>query len=519
MTILNINSGFLSKKFRTLLRKRYNDINKKKNFLKTKKNKNRINIFNSKPKNLVTNSKSLYLGNKEALHKGNISKLMGEKNYVPETKNLSFKNNEKLLEDLKEIWISLNFNKSKMVILKPSIGNRSNGIGVVNTIKDAQSHILKTIDTYPKYIDWIIQLYIHDPMCLKGKVLFPLVLSSTLLKLNNKTNTFFQSDKYYKCHIRAYGILIYNKNEALFKSYIYDNYIFNSSRVPYDNINLDSAHDYWSHKSGLTPGGSTPFDFEELISYLENTNNLDFIKPEITLKDLNKNIRPQIKIIMKDSLKSVSDGVLNTQILNHNNKNTIPIYHIFAVDLLIDQNKKVWFLEINKNPGIRLMPKNIIEIYTNKDNIQNFNIFKLDLYLIIKKLNEKCEKRVFGVCIISEKAFYTYKILVKKFHNIEHLKTYLQTPDNNKKLIHEINMKTGVKLLNKEFINKFLKTKLPTNYIKSINKYYIEYVLNCRYYWRQVFLEKILYLTNDHIPSKSRLTINSLFYKEFKLLN
>ena len=516
MTILNINSGFLSKKFRTLIKKRYNDINKN-NFLKTKKNKfksDRINIFNFKQNNLIKNDKSLYLGTKEALHKGNISKLIGDRIYIPKTMNLTFKDNKKLLEDLKEIWISLDLNHSEMIILKPSIGNRSYGIGIVSTIKEAHCHILNTIKTYPKYIDWIIQFYIYNPMCLKGEILFPLVPSNTALKLNDIMKTHIQSDKYYKCHVRAYGILMYNKNKNSFKSYIYDNYIFNSSRVPYENINYIDNISNWSHKSGLTPGGSTPFDFEELIRFLEDTNNLNFIKPQITLKDLNDVIRPQIKIIMKDSLKSVSDGILNTC-----NKNTIPIYHIFAADLLIDQRKKVWFLEINKNPGIKLMPKDIIGLYKYKNNIQNFNIFKLDLYLVFRQINGKCTNKVVGMCRLTEKLFYIYKILSKKFYNLEKLKEYLKISYNKKKLINGIRRETGMNLLNEDLIDKILCTKLPPNYSEFINKYYIEYVLNSRYYWRQVFIEKILYLTTDYLPGKNRLIINSLFYNDFELLN
>ena len=42
-------------------------------------------------------------------------------------------------------------------------------------------------------------------------------------------------------------------------------------------------------------------------------------------------------------------------------------------------------------------------------------------------------------------------------------------------------------------------TKIPINYSEKAGKDYLEYIRNCRFYWRHFYIERILQLTLDKL--------------------
>ena len=108
----------------------------------------------------------------------------------------------------------------------------------------------------------------------------------------------------------------------------------------------------------------TPFDFEELIRFLEK-NDKDGIFPKISSNELNTKIQPQIAKIIKEVITiSLQKGKCCLPSKEGKTTSNI-IYHPKGVDLLIDNNQHVWFIEANPGVGFSLISNDIIDIYKN----------------------------------------------------------------------------------------------------------------------------------------------------------
>ena len=75
---------------------------------------------------------------------------------------------------------------------------------------------------------------------------------------------------------------------------------------------------------------------------------------------------------------------------------------------------------------------------------------------------------------------------------------------NLQKKISQITKKRGNFVLQKD-IEIIRDTKIPLNYSEKTGKDYLEYIRNCRFYWRHFYIERILQLTLDKlVESKFR---------------
>ena len=475
--------------------------------------------------------------------KGILSKLLGDRKYIPKTISISFKNKNQLEIDLKSIWLKYNFGQDNPVILKPSLGQEQKGICVTTKVLESVNHIINSIKKYPSYLDWEIQKYIHKPLSIKGRLLFPGLKENTKLELKNSNNLTrnFKQNRFYKCHIRAYSILVYMKKTNKYKIYLYKKYKFNSAREPYpedllkdklDNVDLTNP---WPHKSGGTEGGASPFDFQDLIEYIDTNNLKNLIVPIINKKDLTTIIEPQVNLITKEIIsEAIKKG--NCCIPNNNSINTaLAVYHPFGIDLLIDHNKKVWFIEINPSVGFGLISKDIVNIY-NTSNVSNAiddkSNFNPRLYNLIRKAGGKNKSinNNLGYGNLSERFFYIYQIIMRldeKYQKIDTLREILR--DHKKTLILQKEItkltKFNGNFLTTSDINYILDTKISKKYKKNIVKDYLEYTKNCRLFWRHTLLERIMQVTIDSIlPTKFRHRYQSnkktsIFYNtNFELL-
>ena len=66
------------------------------------------------------------------------------------------------------------------------------------------------------------------------------------------------------------------------------------------------------------------------------------------------------------------------------------------------------------------------------------------------------------------------------------------------KKISQITKKRGNFFLQKD-IEIIRDTKIPINYSEKTGKDYLEYIRNCRFYWRHFYIERILQITLDKL--------------------
>ena len=457
-------------------------------------------------------------------NKGVLGKLLGDKDYLPKTINIRC--SPDLEKDLNKIWKKYGFGKKKPVILKPSFGQEQKGIGVSVSSSDSVKHIKKVLKTYPKYIDWEIQEYIYKPLCIKGDVLFPGLKSGTKIDLKESggKNRQIKKKGYYKCHLRAYGLIYYSKDTGKYDLYVYRKYKFNSARDVYpeellndklDNIDFKNP---FTHKSGGTEGGATPFDFEELVEKYGSTGsiipNVDNINLQV--------IRKKINIIMQDVMKiSIEQGNCCKPTANSIDT-ALGIYHTIGVDLLLDHNRKVWLIEANPGVGYSLIPGDVMDLYRNKklelDGKNNFNARLYNLMRICSKKNNLTSATGFGG--MSERYFYLYQIFKKLEIGVDKLRGILDSEIKTSQLqekIKELVKNRGDFLLNKD-IELIKSSKIKLDYKNNLGNDYLEFIRNCRFFWRHTYLDRILQITLDNLVEtkfKHRYqnkTVGSIFY-------
>ena len=450
-------------------------------------------------------------------NKGVLAKILGDRNYLPKTLNI--KDSINLDSDLKRIWNQNKFGIKNPVILKPSIGQEQRGIGVCISYIEAHKHIKKVLKLYPKYTDWEVQQYIYKPLSIQGDILFPALKNGTKIPLKESggEERNLSSRGFYKCHLRAFGLIVYLKKTNKYKLCIYNRYKFNSAREPYptkllnDNLkNIDFSNP-WPHKSGGTEGGAIPFDFNDLISHLEKNGLTEKIIPKITTKDLNNNIKNQIDNIMLEVLETAIKKGNCCKPTSNSIDTALCIYHPMGVDLLIDHNKKVWFIEANPGVGFSLIPSNVVSIYKDNSNIlkkiNGMNKFNARLYNLLRIVskNERTEN-IKGYGGFSQHYFKLYIDLMslhEKYQNIDSLRKLTDKEINFLKgKLEKIN---GFKV---EYdFEKIKKTKIQFNYKNNLGSDYVEYIRNYRFFWRHRFIDNILNQTLDKLIGKNSYNI------------
>lgn len=284
------------------------------------------------------------LGNKKLQYENILNYYKFKPKFIPKT--YVFDNNN--YHYLKKI-----FYKDKYFILKPenSLGRR--GVLILNKY----SELVKNINKYTKYKNWIIQEFISNCLLYKNK----------------------------KFHIRLYIILTINKNKITV-------YIQNKGFL-YLAINDYDMNKVKEYEVGLSGEKSE----QQVKLYPEN-----FIE-EFGNSKFNK-INDQIKEIVKTSITCVKDKL---SCPNKNVKN-YKCYKLFGYDLLVDNLFNVYLLEINariislKYPPINFknnMYYNILNLVIKNDesnfykinfeNKINFNYFIIVLLILFLLFNFK----------------------------------------------------------------------------------------------------------------------------------
>ena len=262
-----------------------------------------------------------YLGNKKNMYTI-LSRDPRSSKFLPETLTINIES------DYKTAIKNINFKKGW--ILKPSNGLRGQDI----FISRSYNEIVNFIETHQNYTEWVLSEYIDKPFLLK-------------LHGNFKSGASFNDTIGRKTHIRIY-VLIKKINNRL-TVYLYDQPLIFCAVKEYNNditdeysqlTNLYLASKYYNHN--LNIDGSLAYQDLSfpLISFLNRLYGPKFYK---------KKVLPQIKTMLKVILKSSRDYLYCTNRVIPGRRNC---FQNIAIDIMPDENWKLFLLEINGRPGM-----------------------------------------------------------------------------------------------------------------------------------------------------------------------
>jgi hypothetical protein len=250
--------------------------------------------------------------------------------------------------------------KFKTWILKPSIGLRGEDI----FISDNKSKIIKFIHDHSNYIDWVLSEYIDNPFLLK-------------IYGSSDSGAIYDDTIGHKTHIRIY-VLISKINGKLF-IYLYDKPLLFCAAKEYNNditdiyaqlTNLYLGSKYYNKV--LKINGSMAYkDLSfSLIDILDQLYGPTFYE---------KNILPQIKNILKVILANSMEYLNCSSPFIPGKRNC---FQNIAIDIMPDENWKLYLLEINGKPGMNAPSY-------HWGGLSNFTNSMMDKLTNVKSVNKK----------------------------------------------------------------------------------------------------------------------------------
>lgn len=228
-----------------------------------------------------------YLGNKKLQYDNLVQKLGYKPNYVPKT--ISFESHQIKSNKIKKL-----FKISKIYILKPENSLGRLGVQVIKSYLE----LLQWVEDHLKYKSWIIQEYITNCLLYQKK----------------------------KFHLRIYPIIVRNKRSL--KVFIYQKGFMYTSKNAYDIDNCQYPDIGLSGENSPQQVKVFPEDF---LSYYNQA------------KKKYQQIIPQIDHIIAQTIEVCQDKFACP---NQQAKN-FECFKLLGYDLLIDDQFKVWLLEIN----------------------------------------------------------------------------------------------------------------------------------------------------------------------------
>ena len=204
--------------------------------------------------------------------------------------------------------------EKNMWLIKPAALNQGKGIEVFRTLKE----IIRSLRSKPMNSLWVIQKYIEKPLLFNGRK-----FDIRMWALATGKHEFF----YYK-----HGYLRTSSSEYDTKAN--DNYIHLTN-----NCLQKFGENYGVYEKGNT------LSFEVFQEYL------DFSYPQYKL-DFKTHFLPRIKDLMIDTYLSSKKTI-------HKSKRKT-VFELFGYDFLIDEDFRVWLIEVNTNPYLGV-PNEYIE--------------------------------------------------------------------------------------------------------------------------------------------------------------
>ena len=232
--------------------------------------------------------------------------------YIPLTyhiKSLSDENFSKFKSEFNEIQEKFT---EKVWIVKPGENtNRGKGIKVCNSIENIEEFITNNKEGRT----FIVQKYIEKPL-LVHKRKFDIRCFGLLTSFNNNMQGYFYPEGYIRTSCKEYSTKSFNK---------------------YIHLTNDAVQKNSEEYGKFEPGNK--------ISYPEFQVYLNQEHPT-TKKNFDRDINSQIRNIVSDTFKATYT------IIDPNRK--LHSFELLGYDFMVDENFKVWLIEVNTNPCLEL---------------------------------------------------------------------------------------------------------------------------------------------------------------------
>jgi len=221
-------------------------------------------------------------------------------------------------------------NVSKKWILKPGIGLRGDDIFISKNVNE----LIAFIKRHHEYQEWVISEYIDNPY---------------LLKINgaSASGAVYKDTIGHKTHIRIYVMI--TKINGKFSIYLYDQPLIFCAAKEYNQdirdtysqlTNLYIASKYYTNVlklDGSLAYQDLSFSLRDVLAQLYDPKFYDY------------KILPQIKLMLQIILANSQDYL---QCNSQNIPGKRNCFQNIAIDIMPDQNWKLFLLEINGKPGM-----------------------------------------------------------------------------------------------------------------------------------------------------------------------
>jgi hypothetical protein len=199
-------------------------------------------------------------------------------------------------------------------IVKPGENtNRGNGINVCRDLSQITSIVDSNVKlNNGKRRSYIVQKYIENPLLINRRK-FDIRCFSLVTSINGNICGYWYKDGYIRTACKEFSL----KNVQ--NKYIH---LTNDAIQKYSNA-------YGKYEDG------------NKLSYKEFQKHFDFHCPEMKIQ-FEKKIYPQMKKLATDTIKATY-----MQIDKNRNRHS---FELFGYDFMIDENQKVWLIEVNTNP-------------------------------------------------------------------------------------------------------------------------------------------------------------------------
>lgn len=267
----------------------------------------------------------IHLSNKKALYYNMKAyyECMGENpfDYIPLTYHIQEGSLDPMFENFNKKYIDIQENgdsKGRKVqniwIVKPGENtNRGNGINVCNSFEQIISLVDSNVKlNNGKYRSYIVQKYIENPLLI-NKRKFDIRCYSLVTSINGNICGYWYKDGYIRTACKEFSL----KNVA--NKYIH---------LTNDAIQKNS-NSYGKYEDG------------NKLSYKEFQKHFNFHCPDMNI-DFEGKIYPQMKKLATDTIKATYQQIDKNRNLHS--------FELFGYDFMIDENQKVWLIEVNTNP-------------------------------------------------------------------------------------------------------------------------------------------------------------------------
>lgn len=206
--------------------------------------------------------------------------------------------------------------KNNVWLVKPAAMNQGRGIEIFHSY----SEIVKFIGIQPAYSYWVIQKYLEKPLLYKQRK-FDIRIWALF---TSKNEVFFYDKGYLRTSSSEFSLNDENNYTHLT-----------------NNCLQQHGDDYGKHEDGNTIG------FELFQQYLDETY------PEYNLS-VKEHFLPRMKDLVIDTFLSIKKNLNNAKRENS--------FEFLGYDFLIDEDFRIWLIEVNSNPYIGIPNEYIREM-------------------------------------------------------------------------------------------------------------------------------------------------------------